>query len=78
MSEEKLTNNNLQEYINAIYSVMHDEDEIEKLREESLSSENFRSLFHYEWKKLTNENKNLLQIIQMLKELAVANEEKLK
>lgn len=68
---EKLTNNNLQEYINAIYSVMHDEDEIEKLRENSIIFSNLP-----EWKKLTNENKNLLQIIQMLKELAIVNEEK--
>tara|TARA_R100001509_G_scaffold165677_1_gene148832 strand:- start:3500 stop:3718 length:219 start_codon:yes stop_codon:yes gene_type:complete len=62
----KCTNDNVQEYIDVIYSVMHDEDEIEKLRENSLSSENFR-----EWKKLTHENRKLFQIIQLLKEYAI-------
>ena len=62
----KCTNDNVQEYIDVIYSVMHDEDYIEKLRENSLSSENFR-----EWRKLTYENKKLFQIIQLLKEYAI-------
>lgn len=64
----KLTDDNVQEYIGTISAVMHDEDEIEKLRENSLSSENFK-----EWRKLTNENKNLFQIIDMLNELAFLN-----
>ncbi len=64
----KLTHDNISEYINTIYAVMHDEDEIEKLRNNSLSSENFR-----EWRKLTNNNKKLFQIIDMLHELAFLN-----
>ena len=64
----KLTDDNVQDYIRTICAVMHDEDEIEKLRENSLSSENFR-----EWRKLKNENKNLLAIIDMLNELAFLN-----
>jgi len=59
----KLTDDNIQEYINTIWSVMHDEDEIEKFLLEN---------FHF-GTKCKNENKKLLQIVSMLTELAFLN-----
>jgi|TARA_A100001391_G_C4865630_1_gene223817 hypothetical protein len=59
----KLTEDNLQEYINTIYSVMHDEHEIENFLLQD---------FHF-GTKCKNDNKKLFQIIDMLSELAFLN-----
>ena len=59
----KLTEDNVQEYINTIYSVMHDEDKI-----------NIANIVNFELAtRYKNENDKLLAIIDMLSELAFLN-----
>lgn len=76
----KCTNDNVQEYIDVIYSVMHDEDEIEKAKvKTTYLSKSFYNKDVYQveeedfnyWRKLRNENKKLFEIIQLLKEYAI-------